>query len=504
MREIVELEEGDSIPVVRCKLEQAQSRRVALLVPQGYALLRSEVNLVLVRRLAQALALDLVLVTSDRRVARLARMVGLRTAASVPAAHRVRRSRAIAAPSYPSGHATHLPALSSPSYEKSFVAPKLLGRFGAPALALVLGIGVVLIALVAAALVLPTATVSLDPIGEGASIEGEVVASTQVQQVDYEGGKIPARRAVIEAASEEIGQTTGRQTVADGHATGEVVLANKTTEEVVIPKGTVVRTNDGIPIKFYTLLDAKVPGSFGATVRVPVMAFEPGPEGNVPALTVRVVEGEPSFQVDVLNDQPMQGGTEKSVAVVTASDCDRLRASLMQRLQQEAYNKLVGDLKPGDWIPPESLDVAVVEEAFDKKVDEQAEALHLRMKVRVSGLAVDGQAVRDLLVRRLEAREGKGLVVNEATLRVEQPVGDALVEGETVRFKATASALLVPMIDLREVSRRIAGQSPQHALLLLTNEYALRQPPKMRIQPDWWPRLPWLPWRIHTQLVGGL
>ncbi len=506
MRETIELEAGDSVAILRHRLEGVRSRRVALLVPPDSVLLRSEVQLALVRRTAEALALDLVLVTGDTAVAERARAVGLRTVGSLPAAYRLRSLRRGGPSSRLSQALRATTSLARPQAASvlRLAMPVRPGSVGTQIAVLALAVGAVLALLLGAALLLPSATVLLDPIGEVANVEADVSASAQLQQIDYEQKRVPARQVQTEVIGEETGQTTGRETMPDGHATGEVVLANKTTEEVTVPKGTVVRTNDGIPVKFYTLLDAKVPGSFGATARVPIMAFEPGSEGNVQALTIRVVEGEPSFQVDVLNDKALQGGTEKPVAIVSAEDRDRFRATLMQRLQQEAYNRLVGDLSQGEWVPPDSLDIQVVEETFDKKVGEQSEMLRLLMKVRVTGLAVAGQGTQSLLTRLLETRQAKGLVVNESTLQVQQPVGSAGVEGQVIRFKARASALMVPVIDLGALSRHIAGQDPKRATLWLTSRYALRQPPQIRLQPAWWPRLPWLPWRIHARLAGGL
>jgi len=354
------------------------------------------------------------------------------------------------------------------------------------------------------ALLVPSATVVLDPKGSQATAEAQMLASTDVEQIDAERGWVPARLVEIEAVGEEEGQTTGMQSLPDQHATGEVVFANKTMEPIAVTKGTVVRTNDGEPVKFYTLLDVGVPGSYGATARAAIMAFEPGSEGNVEALTIRVVEGDAGYQVDVLNDKPTRGGSEKRIGIVAREDYDRLRAQLMQRLQQEAYGLVVKQLDEGEWVPPDTLEVAIAGEVFDKKLDEPSEMLRLTMKVRLSGVAVQGQATREIMARTLEARS-KGLVVNDVTLQVEQPVGTVAVEGQVVRFKARASALLVPAIDLRTVSAQIAGQDRQGALRWLSGEDGLdlRRPPEVRIQPHWWPRLPWLPSRISVQLSGS-
>ncbi len=502
MRETVRLERGDGIPVVRLKLEQARSREVALVIPADSDLLCSEVSLNAIRHIAQGLALDVVIVT-DGRAARLARSLGMRTVSSEAGAHRVKAARpkrrvvdALEAshipwrPYTPSGIARGLRA-SAPGW-----SPRPRSVLAA--------IGLVLVLLVGAAVWLPRATVYLDLPGDSMSTEADLVASADIPEPDHQHGLIPARQVQIEIVGQETGQATGRRSTPDQYASGEVVFANKTTDEVTVPKGTVVRTSDGVPVRFYTLLDVKVPAGFGATARAPIMAFEPGAGGNVSALTIRVVEGEPSYQVEVLNDKPTHGGGERRESVVAREDHDRLRASLMQRLQQESYDQLIKGLNPGEWVPPDSLEVAIAEETFDRQVDEPAEMVGLTMRVTVSGLAVNGEAVRQVMARRLEAARRGGLVVNEASLMVEQPVGKADVEGGTVRFRARARALLVPSIDLRSVSGRIAAKDPRRAAGWLVAEYDLRQVPEIRVTPTWWPFLPPIPSHINVQLSGGI
>jgi len=504
VREIVRLERRDGIPVVRLKLEQAQSRDVALVIPADSALLRSEVSLNAIRHIAQSLALDVVIVT-DGRGAALARSLGLRTASSETRAHRM-KAQGLGWHAAGSPDGTTAPGRGRPSgtLPTAHGHEPPTGRWRPRPAPVLAAVGVAILLLVGIAFWVPRATVRLDLQGVSQAAEADLVASVDVSEADHEQGLIPARQVRIELVGEETGQATGRKSTPDQYATGEVVFANKTTDEVTVPKGTVVRTSDGVPVRFYTLLDVKVPAGFGATARAPIMAFEPGAGGNVNALTIRVVEGEPSYQVEALNDKPTQGGGDRRESVVAPEDHDRLRASLMQRLQQESYDQLIKVLNPGEWVPPDSLEVAIVEETFDKKVDEPADTVRLTMKVAVTGVAVDGEAVRQVMVRRLQDSGSGSLVVNEATLSVDQPVGKAIVESGSVRFHVRARGLLVPSIDLRGISARIAGQAPQQAEGWLLAEYRLRRPPEIRVTPGWWPLLPRIPSHIQVQLSGGV
>ena len=69
-----------------------------------------------------------------------------------------------------------------------------------------------------------------------------------------------------------------------------------------------------------------------------IEALEPGPVGNVAAATISVVETAPlRGKIRVINENPTQGGGVRQVGVVTRADMDRLKAQLLQQLQQRAY-----------------------------------------------------------------------------------------------------------------------------------------------------------------------
>lgn len=504
MRETIRLGEQDSITVARSMLAAATIHRVALVVPAGCRALRNPVSMTLIRRQAEALGLDLVLVAGDGRLADLARQAGLRVASSEARAQRMRgtRAQAPALPRAGAGAARQFGGPPTRAMGRGAVAGAD-SRWPSRLAALGVACAVVLLCALGLALTLPSATVVLDPIGMQASTELEVVASASAPQGELASGWVPTRLIEIELAGTEQTQATGRLGVADQRATGEVVFANKSTDPVTITKGTVVRTTDGEPVRFYTLLDVALPAAYGAVARVPIMAFEPGPAGNVEALTIRAIDGEMGFRAEVLNDEPTRDGSDKRVGIVTSEDCDRLRASLLERMQRDAYSALVGELEPQEWVPPDSLDLTIVEEAFDAKPQEPADTLTLTMTVRVAGLAVEGQATRGLIARHLEAQQGGGREVNDATLHVEQPLGRVDVDGQVIRFRARGGAVLVEPIDRRAVGIHLAGQPLHAATEWLASTFDLRDAPEVHMSPTWWPRMPWLSGRIRVELSGG-
>jgi hypothetical protein len=281
-----------------------------------------------------------------------------------------------------------------------------------------------------------------------------------------------------------------------------VIFVNKISEPVEIPLGTVVGTSAGTNIRFTTIETATLPAVTGGTAETGVVAVEPGPSGNVDAFLINTMEGPLALQVRVVNDKPTSGGNMKQVGVVTQGDKDRLRASLLQQLQQEAYNRILGELKEQEFVPPESLVVEVVSETYDKFVDEEADVLGMKMVVSASGTAIGGQDANALVYRLLEARVREGYQLTAEGLRFE--AGQIVsVEGRKVSFTMNASGFIVPVIDLNTVLNDIRGQPIEEAENLLSQRFPLKERPVIQVAPDWLGRLPLLPFNIDVLIEMG-
>ncbi|MBC7261763.1 MAG: baseplate J/gp47 family protein, partial [Chloroflexi bacterium] len=283
------------------------------------------------------------------------------------------------------------------------------------------------------------------------------------------------------------------------HAQGTVIFANKTTMPVTITKGTVVRTSSGENVRFYTVADAWLPGELFATVRVGILAAEPGPKGNVPPLSITVIEGELAAQADVLNDARTSGGTVRRMPVVAGEDQVNLRAKLMKRLQEEAYKELTAALNKGEFIPPDSLTITIISEEFDHKVGDMADELGMSMKVRVTGLAIDTTNGEKLLLRLLEQRMKPGYRLLEDSATFQQ---DGLVEAtpEKARFRMSVKAKIAPAIEAKDVSHAIAGQTVEAAKEYLVQQFKLSTAPQIHLQNSLLQRLPWWTARIHVRV----
>lgn len=498
--QIIELQGDENIAVIRNLLEQATDQEVVLFVPRGCeALERNEVNLRVLRRWADNLALHVALVIEDRGTHVMARQAGFVLLPSIAKAQQTnlrllerRKRRFEGLPPRPSLAVPLAPPRQAPSRAARRPASRVFA-----------GILVSLLAFLALALtvlvILPSATITLTPVSEPVEASMEIVGVAGLTDINYGLAEVPARLVSVEREGSDKIATSDRRDVPDAHAQGTVIFANKTTIPVTITKGTVVRTSTGDNVRFYTVADAWLPGELFATVRVGILAAEPGPKGNVPALSINVIEGELAAQADVLNDARTSGGTVRRMPVVANEDEVNLRAKLMKRLQEEAYRELTAALSKSEFIPPDSLSVAIIDEKFDHKVGDMADELGMSMKVRVTGLAVDTANGEKLLLRLLEQRMKPGYRLLEESASFRQ---DGLIEASPnkARFRMSARARIAPAIDASEVRHAVAGKTIEAAREHLMQQFKLSTAPQIQLQNSLLQRLPWWTARIHVRV----
>ncbi|MCG2767810.1 MAG: baseplate J/gp47 family protein [Anaerolineae bacterium] len=487
MTEKIRLDEWDNINTVRERLEAAEASRVLLVIPARCREMRNLVNLKLLRRYAQDLRIRVRVVAEDMTTRALAKEAGLAMSPIIALGlgERFLKDREQAY----KPRATTLRARRSPDRGEGHGF-----LIGISVVAVILG--VILATLV---MFLPTAVVTLVPVSEPVSARLEVTAEWGLDEIDYGRARVPARWVEIEIEGEDEIPATGMMDVPEMRAQGEAVFANRSSDRLLVPKGTIVRTGSGVNIRFFTVSEVELPGILWGHARVGIIAMEPGPSGNVKALTVNTVEGPLEFLVDVLNDAPIKGGTIKRVAIVAPQDHNRLRDSLVQRLQQEAYSRLVEQLDEGEFIPAESVTVEIVEDEFAQAVGEQTEMVWGRMLVNVGGLAVDGDGANALLKQLMGRSMPDGYCLQESTLRF-RDVGTMQVHSGLVQFTRMGSGVAMSCTDEEELRRELSGKTLNAASKHLDERMDLVEFPSISIVPALFGRMPFLSQRIELRI----
>ncbi|MGQ9627443.1 MAG: baseplate J/gp47 family protein [Anaerolineae bacterium] len=497
MAHIIELDLDEDVASIRERLEWVEDKQVLLVIPPGCKVLANTVNLKLLKRHAANLALQVVLVTGDRVTRELASELGFPLFSSLEKARGKLWERQVREEKLPK----RVRRLESSGGQRQVVLlhgerPKLAQQIIAFFL-----VGILLLMLVAGGLFfLPGAQVTLRPTIELISETVQIQADPELEKIDYEGARIPARKVQVELEGTSQIPTATKKDAADARATGTVVFVNQLEQPVTIPLGTIVSTSAGTVIRFATVeevtLDPKGPAE------VNIIAIDPGPSGNVQRHLINTVEGPLALAVKVINDKPTGGGNVRQVGVVTQADKDRLKASLLQELQQRGYARLLENLKEQEFIPPESLEIIPLDEVYDKFVGDEADALSLKMHIVARGTAIGGYDANALVLRLLESRVKEGYRLIPEGLEFHP--GEVLnVQDRKVTFMMRSSGFIAARIDPSHVISIIRGRPISLAEETLSQRLPLRQRPVIEVSPNWFGRVPWLPFRISINVEIG-
>lgn len=338
------------------------------------------------------------------------------------------------------------------------------------------GLAAVLVAVVAFQyFVVPTSTIVVVPQANRLPIDASVRVDPDAGSLNLQRGIVPA--TVMEATVQDslAKPTTGRRREAQGVATGFVTIRNRTRQAVVLPVGTRVMSDDGTG--FLTDAEFLVPPTLQVGGRdvpgeaiVAVTAESPGLAGNAPALAITTVDGPFGGALEAFNPQPLEGGSEREVALVSERDRTELEALLTERLQSAATERLRRD-RPANqslivWSPA-SGNPQVLRREFSAVADEHAAELSLSMEIRALGTAFATEDLEAVLRRRLQdSLEGQAFEIDAVRVIDTEVLGER--QGVLdLRIKAIAEA--VETIDHNEVRDTVSGRSLGEGLLALRN-----------------------------------
>jgi hypothetical protein len=349
---------------------------------------------------------------------------------------------------------------------------------------------------------LPQATVTLTPVAQRIEAELIVKADPEVEKVDFETLSFPAQPTQVELELSDAIETVETELAPSGLAEGIVTFINRTEDEQVIPISTTLSTSVGEQIKFIIVQTATITKGIGSTTSTLTVAVEPGPKGNVRAGQINRFE-IPSYALlaRVVNEQPFEGGTMEPMKIVVQDDKERLQAHLQQKIQQEGLRQLQESLAEQEFIPPETLQVVVLDVTYNEFSGDFSDTFSGEMQAVVRGTVVGGYNANRLALAALEAQVPPRHVLDVNDLHF--AAGEVLdVQDRTVTFRVFADGKVNPVIDPHDVADSIAWLPIGEAQARITEQYDLAAVPGVEVKPDWAVdyigRLPFVPLRINV------
>lgn len=493
--QVIQLDSHDDVISIRDKMSWAKTPRVLLVFPRRSRILTRSLDLRLIQRHADGLGIQLALVSRSAEIRQTAQELKIPVFRNSSIAQRStwpereKSSPAFRLAPSPDLHQMRREAFPVESRWRNLLALRL-GLFS---LAVLSVLGLLL-------LFVPSATIELRPATRTQSLSLSIQASPDIKMVNL-AGNVPAQTALVVVEATRTLPATGSKVIPDLPAQGEVRFSNLTTSQVGIPSGTIVRTQGDPAIRFATREDGVLEAGVGKTVDVPVQALDTGSAGNLAAGQLIAMEGGLGANVSVSNPDPTTGGTDRVVAVATSDDRQRLHDALLLALQQTAVGQFRGTHDPGDVLLPDTLSVAqILSETYFPAEGQPGDELTLDLQLQLQEQYVKGSDLQTLASAVLNSTLPAGQVPLSGSVSVHSQGAPVTGSDGISHWEIQVQQTLRPGIDPLRVGQLVEGLKIPDASQKLSKVYPLASHPVIRMIPSWWPVLPWLPFRILTEL----
>ncbi len=332
---------------------------------------------------------------------------------------------------------------------------------------ILLGVGIILIAIVAAYILLPKAKVMVYVEPRILEKETQVVASPSIKEVDKDKQQIPGELVDITVSGASTDQATGKKQIGDP-AKGVVVIRNKLDAAKVIASGTIFSAFGGVKFKLDTTVNIASRSADDGTwakANGNVTAADIGSDGNLPSGADLSISGFTQDQLVAKTEGNFSGGTSKDVTVVSSDDQKRLLASLTADLRKKATEQLQAKLDQegkGKKVLQETLTEEVTKKTYSKNVNDQSGSFGLDVNVKYKGTTFNDADLRTIVAKLVETNVPDDFTLSLADATTESSVSKIDKDGK-VTFTARFKAKLMPKMDTDKIRQQIIGKTPQSA-----------------------------------------
>jgi hypothetical protein len=492
---IIQLEPHDDTLSARDKMAWSKAPRILLVWPRKEHVLERPVDLFILQRHALSLGAQLGVVTSIGEVRAIATELGIPAFSSAVQAQRgswrkPRGRRRI-------NWRTFRPHTSAEALREQREELGVRVEESPRTRRLAFSAGVLAV-LALALFFLPAAVVELSPERQVQSLSLSVWAGPQIKTANPSGG-MPAfvLSAVVEGS--EQAPSSGRVSIPDRQASGEVEFSNLVDQQIEIPAGSVVLAKSPLVQRFETTRAVTLSAGLNQKVTAPVRALLPGTQGNIPAGSIEALEGSLGLNMLATNPAAFQGGSNRFSPSPQESDYEAVQLKLVASLRATALEDLLRQLQPGQRLVEGTLRVSkTIQETREPLPGEPGDFARLSQQVEYSAWFVREEDLAAVARTALEANRPAGFQPLPEAMTMEFSPDVILDADGNARWEMAVTRTLESVWSNDAAARALVGRSPEDAKRVLNRMIALSAPPVVTLYPGWWGRMPFLSFRIEV------
>lgn len=299
----------------------------------------------------------------------------------------------------------------------------ILPNFGKKIFAAIFAVTLVVVGVVLF-LVLPTATVIIEPKTELVTQEMDLVIDKASSGVIKEELKIPGELVEVSKDITKEFPATGKKQVKE-RAIGTITVYNEwDSQSQTLVENTRFLSTDGILFRstksvvvpgFKRLAGQDIPGS----ITVSIIADEAGEESNIKATRFSIpgLKGTVKYEkIYGVSTEAMSGGKVEEVSVVSESDFNKAKKAIEQGLREELVNEIKTKSNNQTIIAENAIVVDKADFTSSKKAGEEAKNFSLTLKLKGTALAFVEQNALDIVKENIKVPFSRYTLIDEPKL----------------------------------------------------------------------------------------
>jgi hypothetical protein len=500
---ILNLEADDDIISCRDKMQWSNADRILLVYPRQANILYRRIDLVLLKRQSEALGAQLAIVSRHPEVRYLAPRLGIPVFKRLENAQKShwRLPRRFRDSENDLSLSDNILERVKPSKKYRIrdlftQRPDRTPKFDHPIVRLFFFLIGVLAFLSIAASLYPRAEIQIKPERRIHTVNIEIIADPNIETMNIMG-IVPAHQIEIVVEGRDDLPVSGSLQLPDQPAIGYVRFTNLSDETVTISEGTIVRIQDETAYRYRVTESGILPAIPGTTLDLPIKALSPGKLFNVPPESINAIEGHLGTQLSVTNLYPVQHGSDRIEPAPADKDRAELFGQLKSTLEDTAIREIQSSLEKDDFLIIPSLRLLeVIEEKYQPEQNQPADRLNLSLQLKFSAQVAYGQDLKQLVEQSLAASIPPGYSPIDNSIDFKNLGTPDILENGNASWKIRATQDIEATIKEDFAIQRIIGLKPEDAQHTLMQDYVLSDTPQIILSPDWWRRLPILPFNI--------
>ena len=500
--QIIHLDSHDDHVSARDKMGWTQTQKIILVWPDSGKVLDRRLDLILLDRHSRTLGAKLAIVTRNWRVVQNAKELGIPIYRSLVRAKRSQWQKGNHLLNQPNTIEQKL--IQTKTKPDTDLTERLRLEDSSPLeltnpllRILVFAIGVVAVIFVAG-IFIPNAEIHIKAETNTQELTMELSAAPDIETVSL-SGEVPSETSSLIVEGRASIPTSGSTLFPSAYAKGSALLTNLSESSITINKGAVFRSSDD-PLQRYETEESLIiePGS-EESVQAALQALSPGGYSNLIANSTLILEGSDSISINAKNQLPISGGMDILIPAVDRVDQRKLYRILESQLRITALEEFLQE-SPSNYqvITPTLALKKVIHEEYYPSIGQPADQIDLELRLEYEIQTIKYDTVENLIQHVMDTRIATEFTAVDTSFQIDNIGELSMNDKGNATWKIKAEREVITHIEGNEVAISSIGLMPTSAISVLREKYTLSDSPEIILSPEWWPRLPLLPFRIEV------